>query len=56
MIMITIIGVKSIGQNVVGIIDFIKLYIGSMISAINFGLYLTQNKISHDRITSIKIT
>jgi hypothetical protein len=53
--MITIIGVKSRGQNEVGIIDFMKLYIGSIISAINFGLNFTQKSISHESITSIKI-
>jgi len=54
-IIITIIGVKSMGQNEVGIIDFMKLYIGSIISAINFGLNLTQKSISHESITSAKI-
>lgn len=55
MIIITIIGVKSSGQNDVGIILFIKLYIGSIISATNFGLNLIQKSISQESITSINI-
>ena len=49
---ITIIGVKSIGQKVVGIIFFIIEYNGSIISATNFGLKFNQNNTNQDSITS----
>jgi hypothetical protein len=52
MAIITIIGVKSTGQKLVGIIFFIFLYIGSKISLINFGLIFSQNKVNQDKITS----
>lgn len=48
------IGVKSIGQIVVGTYFFIFLYNGSITSAKNFGLILSQNNWSQDKITSAK--
>lgn len=54
-IKIITIGVKSNGQNDVGIIDFTKVYIGSIISAINFGLIFNHKSDNQDKITSIKI-
>ncbi len=50
------IGVKSIGQIVVGTMFFIKLYNGSSISPINFGLNLIHTNGNHESIISIKIT
>jgi hypothetical protein len=49
---ITIIGVKSTGHIVVGNIFLTVLYKGSIISAINLGLILNQNKVNHDKTTS----
>ena len=49
------IGVKSIGQIVVGKYFFILLYKGSIISAKNCGLIFNQNICNHDNITSAKI-
>lgn len=48
----TIIGVKSIGQIVVGIIFFIFRYIGSKIAEIIAGLNFIQAKVNQDKITS----
>lgn len=48
----TIIALNSNGQTVVGIIDLIKLYIGSSICLKNFGLHLNHNKNNQDKITS----
>ena len=53
-IKMTTIGVKSIGQILVGIISFIFLYKGSMISEINFGLIFIQNMDNQDKTTSAK--
>gem|GEM_PF-3038930 len=50
-----IIGVKSIGQKLVGIIFLTLLYIGSIISDTNFGLILSQTKLNQDKIISIII-
>lgn len=47
------IGVKSKGQKFVGIIFFTKLYIGSIISAINWGLKFIPKTQIQDKITSI---
>lgn len=45
-------GVKSKGQNEVGIIDFTILYKGSIILERNLGLNLIQRIESQDKITS----
>ena len=50
-----IIGVKSIGQKLVGIIFLTLLYIRSIISDTNFGLILSQTKLNQDKIISIII-
>lgn len=50
-----IIGVKSIGQKLVGIIFLTLLYIGSIISDTNLGLILSQTKLNQDKIISIII-
>lgn len=47
-----IIGVKSIGQIVVGNIFFIFAYIGSKIAEIIIGLNFIQTKVNQDNITS----
>lgn len=49
------IGVKSIGQTVVGIYFFTFLYIGSIIEDKNSGLIFNQNIWSHDKMISAKI-
>lgn len=49
---ITIIGVKSSGQIVVGIYFFIKLYIGSKTCEIKTGLIFKPKILSQDSITS----
>jgi hypothetical protein len=49
------IGVKSIGQIVVGIYFFTILYNGSIIEDKNCGLIFNQNIWSHDKIISAKI-
>jgi len=52
---ITIIGVKSIGQKVVGNFDFILSYIGLVIHCMNLIFKFNHNSVNHDNIISIKI-
>jgi hypothetical protein len=47
-------GVKSIGQIVVGNTFLTFEYIGSIISLINLGLRRNQMRVSHESITSIR--
>jgi hypothetical protein len=54
-VIITTIGVKSIGHIVVGNIFLILLYIGSIILATNLGLIFNQKIVNHDNITSKNI-